>query len=133
MKTTDQFKEVIHNYLKQRAETDKLFAVSFAKPGKTIELCITHILTTVQKSGVNGFSDDEIYSMAVHYYDEDNLKVGKPVNCKVVINHQIELSEDEKKLAKEAAMKQAQEMALKAMTTKVRSSHKQEITQPSLF
>lgn len=52
-------------------------------------------------SGCSGFSDDEIYSMAVHYYDEDNIEVGKPNSCKVVVNHTIELTEEEKAEARQ--------------------------------
>ncbi len=68
MKATNHFTRAILTYLEQRAETDALFAQSFAKPEKNIDDCITYILNQVQKSGCNGFADDEIYSMAVHYY-----------------------------------------------------------------
>lgn len=87
MKTTDLFKQTIQGYLELRAKEDRLFAVSFAKPAKNIDGCINYILSEVQKSGCNGFADDEIYSMAVHYYDEDSIKAGKPANCKVVVSH----------------------------------------------
>ena len=29
----------------------------------------------------------KIYSMAVHYYDEDDLEVGNAIPCNVVVNH----------------------------------------------
>lgn len=90
MKTTDQFKQAIQGYLEQRAKEDRLFAISYAKPAKNIDGCINYILGEVQKSGCNGFADDEIYSMAVHYYDEDSIKASKSTNCKVVINHHVD-------------------------------------------
>ena len=31
-----------------------------------------------------------------HYYDEDNIEVGKYINCQVVVNHTIALTEEEK-------------------------------------
>ena len=68
MKGTDIFKRTIHTYLVQRAASDELFAEKYSNPQKTIDDCVTYILNTVQKSGCNGFADDEIYSMAVHYY-----------------------------------------------------------------
>ncbi len=68
MKGTEQFKKTIKAYLEQRAETDALFAVTYAKPNKNIDDCITFILNQVKNSGCNGFADDEIYSLAVHYY-----------------------------------------------------------------
>lgn len=80
MKTSDAFKNTIQSYLEGRAATDELFAISFAKEDKTIDNCINYILTTVQKSGCNGFTDDEVFGMAVHYYDEDQIEVGTPVN-----------------------------------------------------
>ena len=63
--------------LNQRAATDPLFAPNLMKPNKSIEECVTYILNQVQASGCNGFEDDEIYSMAVHYYDEDEIEVGR--------------------------------------------------------
>ena len=68
MKASNHFKNTIQAYLDQRAETDILFSFQYSKPDKNIDDCITYILNTVQKSGCNGFADEEIYSMAVHYY-----------------------------------------------------------------
>ena len=73
MKSTEHFKNTIKSHLEQRAENDALFAVSFGKTNKNIDDCITYIFNTVKKSGCHGFTDDEVYSMAVHYYDEDNM------------------------------------------------------------
>ena len=88
MKTTDKFTEVIEEHLKFRAFTDPLFAETLKKPNKNIDDCITYILNTVKSSGSNGFTDDEIFNMAVHYYDEDDIKVGaKMSRSNVVVNH----------------------------------------------
>ena len=57
--------------------TDPLFAPNLQKPHKNIEECILYILSEVQRSGCNGFADEEIYSMAVHYYDEDDIEEDK--------------------------------------------------------
>jgi hypothetical protein len=104
MKGTDNFKKVIMEHLELRAKEDSLFAETLKKPNKNIDDCITYILNTVQESGCIGFSDEEVYQMAVHYYDEDDLKPGKAVNCKVVVNHVVEVSEEEKAQAKQAAI-----------------------------
>jgi hypothetical protein len=90
MKTTEEFKKVIQAKLEEMAKMDALFAKTLQKKNKNIDDCCTYILNTVQKSGCSGFADDEIFSMAAHYYDEDSIKVGEPVNCKVVVNHHIE-------------------------------------------
>lgn len=136
MKATPRFREVIEEYLVNRSKTDELFAVSFAKPDKKIDDCITYILNTVHKSGCNGFSDEEIFSMAVHYYDEDKIDIGKTVNATVVINRTIELTEEEKRQAKEDALKRATDEAYQAIIKKNNhkpaSSHS-EVKQVSLF
>ena len=99
MKGTESFKKVIEAKLQEMAATDKLFAASLQKEKKNIDDCIKYIITAVQKSGSNGFSDDEIFGMAAHYYNEDDINVGNPVHCQVVINQVIELTEEEKKEA----------------------------------
>lgn len=111
MKGTEHFTRVITEYLNQRAMTDSLFAPCLMKPNKKIEECI-NILNQVQKSGCNGFSDDEIFSLAVHYYDEDEIKITNAPSCQVVVNHVIELTEEEKKQARQEAIKQYQQEEL---------------------
>lgn len=95
MKGTKAFQDTIKAYLDDRASVDALFAESYAKLGKSIEECCNYILNEVQKSGCNGFADDEIYGMAVHYYDEDNLGEIKPIQGQVVVNHKVELTAEE--------------------------------------
>ena len=75
---------------------DELFAAKYDNPDKNIDDCVTYILNWVQKSGCNGFCDDEIYGQAIHYYEEKDIEVGKPLNCQVSVNHHIELTEEEK-------------------------------------
>lgn len=65
---TRAFNDTIKEYLEGMAENDALFAVKFANPAKSMEDCVTYIFNQVQKSGCNGFADDEIFGMAVHYY-----------------------------------------------------------------
>ena len=86
MKGTDHFKRTIQMYLEQRAEEDTLFAKNYRNPAKNIDDCVTYILNYVQKSGCNGFTDGEIYGQAVHYYDENEIEVGKPIQCQVAVN-----------------------------------------------
>ena len=116
MQVSTSFKNSIQSYLEQRAEYDDLFARSYRNPLKNIEDCITYILNYVQKSGCNGFDDDEIFGQAVHYYDETNIEVGKPIDCKVVVNHHVELTEEEKAKARKEAIKRAESEAYSRMT-----------------
>lgn len=105
MKATNEFKQIIKNYLDNRAQNDELFAVSYQKPNKSLDECINFIFQEVQKSGCNGFADEEIFGMAVHYFDEDNLGKIQETRCRrVVVNHAIELTEQEKAEARERAI-----------------------------
>jgi len=115
MKSTAHFKNTIKAYLDKRANDDALFAVVYAKENKNIDDCIAYIFNTVQKSGCNGFTDDEVYSMAVHYYDEDNIEVGKNLDCRVVVNHTVELTEEEKQQARKAAVEKVEKEAYNRM------------------
>ena len=85
---------------------DELFAAKYDNPDKNIDDCVTYILNWVQKSGCNGFCDDEIYGQAIHYYEEKDIEVGKPLNCQVSVNHHIELTEEEKAQARQEAIRQ---------------------------
>ena len=122
MKPTDNFKRVISQKLEEMASKDSLFAESLQKPNKNIDDCITYIFNSVQKSGCNGFTDDEIFGMAAHYYDEDNIEVGKTIDCHVVVNHAIELTPEEieqaKNVAKERAISKEMERLQKKPTPK---------------
>lgn len=135
MKGTEQFKQVIKSYLWQRAGQDPLFAPNLAKPNKSIDDCVTYILNEVQKSGCNGFADDEIYGMAVHYFDEDSIEVGKPINGKVIVNHHVELTEEEKAQARQDAIKRVQNEAYAKMKQSAKPTAKkvEPTATPSLF
>ena len=138
MNGTEQFTRTIAEYLNLRAATDPLFAPNLAKPHKNIEGCISYILKQVQQSACNGFEDDEIYSMAVHYYDEDDLEVGSPVACHVVVNHTIGLTEEEKVEARKQAIQQYQAQELRRLqepkqTKSKASTNSEQVPQPSLF
>ena len=134
MKGTKDFKATIQAYLEERARTDELFAVSYAKAGKNIDDCITYILNEARRSGCNGFNDDEIYSMALHYYDEDDIKVGSKISCQVVVNHTVELTDEEKAEARKAAILRFQQEQMDAMKRPKKAKQvTTTISQPTLF
>jgi len=111
MKSTDHFKRTIQAYLDEQATKDELFAVNYRNENKSIDQCITYILNTVKQSGCNGFTDDEIFGMAVHFFTETDIEVGQPINCSVVVNHVVELTEEEKEQAHKDAIQKAQNEA----------------------
>lgn len=134
MKPSPAFKQVIQDYLVTRAKSDSLFAANYLKSNKSLDDCITYILNTVHNSGCNGFADDEIFGMAVHYYDEDTIEIGLPANCRVVVNHVVKLTEEEQHEVKQTALKQLQQEAYTAMRKKPARMKKEENTnQLSLF
>lgn len=99
-------KEAIKAYLDKRAATDELFAVSYAKPKKNIDECFRYILGEARKRGAEVcMTDEEVFGLAVHYYDEDNIVV-KPLGGTVarVSAPKVELTEEEKEKAREAAI-----------------------------
>ena len=95
MKSTKAFQDTIERYLEKMAQGDHLFADKLNNPNKSIEGCVNFILSEVQKSEINGFTDEEVYSMAVHYYVEEGITEHGPVQCQVVVNHQVELTPEE--------------------------------------
>lgn len=142
MTGTEHFKQAIKAYLDERAKADELFAVSYAKVNKNLDDCITFILNqakAIAQEGGCGMTDFEVYSIATHYYDEDNIEVGKAINCGVIVNHRVELSEQEKAEAREKALKAYQAEELRKIQQRnsrpkpTPKAVKQEVSQPSLF
>lgn len=135
MKTTDHFKRTIQMYLEQRAAEDELFAKNYRNPAKNMDDCVTYILNYVQKSGCNGFTDGEIYGQAVHYYDENEIEVGNPLQYHVAVNHVVELTAEEKAEARKRAVEQYQQAELRKMQERGKkpTAKQENNVQPSLF
>lgn len=119
-------KDKIKAYLDKRAKEDSLFAVTYAKENKNIDECISYIMGEMLKasvsiqSGVKGcqMDDDEVYSMAVHYYDEDDIKISKlPANVKSVASNSAPKTEVKKEAPK----------------AKIKPKKKEDVNQLSLF
>jgi hypothetical protein len=137
MKATEHFKQTIKAYLDERARNDDLFAVSYAKENKNMDDCVTFILNQVKRSKCMGLTDEDVYSLAVHFFDEDDIEIGNPIACNVIVNHTVELTEEEKAQARQDALKEYQAEQLRKMqkrTNKPKTPKAQpEITTPSLF
>ncbi len=71
--------------------------------------------------------------MAVHYYDEDNIDIGKPVNGNIVVNHAIELTEEEKNKARREAIQRFHNEAYNNLKRKKNKAVNQTQNQASLF
>ena len=126
MKGTEQFKEIIRLYLRERCKADKTFLGKCRNPQKSLDQCIEYIISEVYKSKCNGFADEEIFSLAVHYFDEENITYNKVSCSSVVINQHIELTDEEKAQAKAQAIERYQAQVLADMHKP--KTHKKEIT-----
>lgn len=115
MKGSDHFKELIQNYLDNRAKEDELFRAKYETTTRTIDDVVNYIFHAVQQSGCCGLSDMEVYAMAVHAIDEPHLEIGKPMDCNVVVNHHIELTEEEKAEQRAIALKRYQEEEMRKL------------------
>ena len=86
MKTSETFKTVIENYLREKANNDVDFALAFEKTSKSIDNCINYIISEVKKTGLCAFADNEIFDMAILYYNDDTICIPKEIKCKVTVN-----------------------------------------------
>lgn len=121
--------------LQAEAAQDPLFAESLKKEGKSMDECCDFIIAQVEKSGKQGFADAEILGIAKHYWDEDNPGDTKHIACRIIVNREIELSDEEKAEAKRRAMELLVEQEKKRMSEKPKKQPKPqaETAQGSLF
>ena len=77
MPTNNNFETVIKDYLDNWAREDSLFAETYKKANKSIKECCRYIISRARKLGGTAVAVDDatVYGWAVHYYDEDNIKV----------------------------------------------------------
>ena len=126
MKATEAFKQTIKDYLTVRANTDELFAKSFAKPGKSIDECCNFILNTVKATGCNGFDDED--SIDPNYL--------KGVGGTVVVNHKPQISPEEIAAIEQKARDDYYAECMRKQREQIqpkRKPVKQEVEQLSLF
>ena len=113
LKASTPFERTIQSYLENYASQDEAFKERYNNPKKNIVECCNYIMNQVKKSGCNGFADEEIYKMARDYYvDEISKDDTKAISGTVVVNHTVELTEEEKVKARVEAMKKLEEEIL---------------------
>ena len=77
-KNVDKVKEVIKAHLDAMAQKDACFAERYANHDKNIDECMDYILSEARKRGRTVYmSDQEVFGMAAHYYEENGIKVSK--------------------------------------------------------
>lgn len=138
-------KTKIKNYLDERAKNDELFAKAYAKPNKSIDECYKYILGEARKKGTAvGMSHEEVYGLAVHYYDEDDIKIN-PVSGYVQASasddeeenvKEVRLTAEEEKQAREEAihrLAEEQYQKMKKRPQRARREENESVQQMSLF
>lgn len=109
----NQFENTIKNYLENRAKTDSLFAETYRKANKSIKECCKYIYSQARKfaKGSNsvGIDDATVYGWAVHYYDEDDIKVDKVKERVEVVSPVAEPSKEEKPVQQKPARKKTKQ------------------------
>lgn len=107
-------KDAIKSYLDKRAATDRLFAERYAKEGKSIDECMQYIMGEARKRGTAVcLTDDEVFGLAVHYYDEDNITINRTRGMAARVSApKVELTEEEKAAAREAARKRYEDLCV---------------------
>ena len=120
-KNNNSFQDTIKAYLDKRAEEDSLFAVTYAKENKNIKDCCSYITSQAKKAAKQGncavIEDDIVFGWAVHYYDEDDIKVDKTSNMRVSVNNSAPKTEVKKEAPK----------------AKIKPKKKEDVNQLSLF
>ena len=108
------FMTKVKAHLEEVAKKDKQFAESLKKENKSWTECEKYILQEVQKqangSRAVGCDDDDIYNLAIHYFDEDDITVGgaKP-NVKVTHTEE-KLDDFKKRTEKKRASKKSKKI-----------------------
>lgn len=129
-------KETIKSYLDERARTDELFAKAYAKEGKSIDECFSYILGEARKKGTQVcMSDEEVFGLAVHYYDEDDIKVS-PIrdDARVTTSQDVKLSAEDEKAARDAAIRRITEEQYSLLKKRPQRAKKEaDVQQMSLF
>lgn len=76
------FEAAIKQFLDNLASEDPAFSQTYHKPNKNVAECCKYIIQEVEKNrkGARAVActDEEIFGLAIHYYDEDDIVVEGP-------------------------------------------------------
>lgn len=131
------FEKAIKAFLDKKAAGDADFKAKYeagqkepAEKGakkKDITACCNYIIGEVKKTGRQGFDDDEIYNLAMHFYDEADIKApekDEQKGVKVVVNTKIELTAADKKRIEAEARKKVEDEERAKAEKKIREEEK---------
>lgn len=87
---------VFTEFLEKHCEKEPEFRHKYENPKKSMKDCVQYVINQVKESGSEGFPDRVIYGMVLHYYDEEQIDIGKAIDVKVKVNRFIEITDEEK-------------------------------------
>jgi len=109
-KTVDPLMRPVQEYLEKRAAEDPQFAEKFNNPKKSLKECCKYIYGEAKKraggSSCIYIAPEEVFGMAVHYYDEEDIKVTSAgyTGRATVAPKPVELTAEQKAKAEKAAL-----------------------------
>lgn len=109
-KTVDPLMKPVQEYLEKRAAEDPQFAEKFNNPKKSLKECCKYIYGEAKKraggSSCVYIPPEEVFGMAVHYYDEEDIKVTSAgyTGRATVAPKPVELTAEQKAKAEQAAL-----------------------------
>lgn len=105
------FRKVIKSYLDEKAAGDPAFAERYGNKDKSIDECCKFIVKEVEKIAKGGYAactDDYVYGLAVHYYDEADAKASGAPACDILITMK-DLSDEDRAEARKVALRRLKE------------------------
>lgn len=103
----EEFEKIIKKYLDHYANESPEFKSAYSKENKTIEKCCSYIVSEMRKHASDNniaATDDEVYYLARHYYEEDNLDANKDAGNFSFVHTVAELTDEDKENLKKQAL-----------------------------
>ena len=118
------FEKAIKAFLDDKAGKDPAFAEKYRSEKKNITDCCKFIIAEVKKSckgNEAACTDEYVYGLAMHYYDEENIKApDNAPSCRVIVPGDIKLSEADRTEAREEALRRLKEQEVQEQMRKER-------------
>lgn len=96
----DGFGKILKEYLDEQAKQSPEFAERYADPDKNIEECIAYVGSEIFRRAIKCFAavnSDEIFGMAMHYYQEKSCKAPANSNIAFAVMSQLNAFTPEEK------------------------------------
>ena len=131
----NMFEKTIKVFLDEKAENDSVFAEKYKTGGKTIQDCCKYIIAEVKKNCKGNdaaCTDDYVYGLAVHFFDEDDIKAPTNVpSCSVVVTR--ELTDKEKEIENKMAEEKKRQEAIRKRKIAEEERRKKEMGNDNLL